>query len=374
MAVDWTEKITIKGFASAVYQQTDEEVFFDGDCDRQYASTPAGVVALACDPGAPPGGAVGTVNGVTPELGGIDKDGSFRGTRIGLNINAEVNARVSVQTQFLVEEGPTDYAMILDWGFVAISLSDSSTIRTGEIKFPVGLINEYQNVGIQLPWIEAPQLFYGKGFEGSNITLESYRGLSYLWEGYTGDWSLSSDLYIGKIDLDGMSLDDLLGVTLKADWDESVYFQLSTYQGNIEFGARLDELIGQTLKTTTLGVGGDVEDFLFYAEYADVDMGIDEFETTTWYVSGGYQFGDYTLMLTHQDMDKGANVADALANQQTMDSITLRYDLAHNTAIKLELSQINTDKGTGLFAAGAITDLKPADSVNMFGLALDVAF
>ncbi|VAW60872.1 hypothetical protein MNBD_GAMMA11-2790 [hydrothermal vent metagenome] len=374
LAVNWVEKITIKGFASAVYQQTDDPVFFNGDCERSYTAVSSGLRPLACDLSAPAGGGVGTINGVTPVDGGINEEGSFRATRIGLNINAEINEMTTVQTQLLVEEGPTGFDMNLDWGFISVSLSDSSTVRAGKIRLPVGLINEFQNVGIELPWIEAPQLFYGRGFEGSNITLQSYRGLSYLWDVYVSDWSFSSDIFVGNVDLEGMSLDNLLGYTFKADWDESLYFQASAFQGSIEFGAIVDELIGQTHRTRTFGVGGDAANFLFYAEFARVTMGIDEQESSTWYASGGYQFGDVTIMLMHQNMDKGVDVADALKNQQTINSITLRYDFAHNAALKFEISQISTDKGIGLFAAGAVTDIKPADSVNMFGMALDVAF
>ncbi|VAW63299.1 hypothetical protein MNBD_GAMMA10-425 [hydrothermal vent metagenome] len=374
LAGDWTEKIIIKGFASAVYQQTDDPVFFDGDCERPFISTPAGLAPGACDALAPAGGALGTVNGVTPEEGGVNEDGSFRGTRIGLNINADVNEMVTVQTQFLVEEGPSDFTMSLDWGFINILLSDNSSVRAGKLRLPVGLINEFQNVGIELPWIEAPQLFYATGFEGANITLQSYRGLSYLWEIYVSNWSFSSDIFVGNVDLEGMSLDNLLGYTFKADWNEAIYFQASAFQGNIEFGARVNELLGQTHRTRTFGIGGDVGNFLFYAEFARVTMGLDEQESSTWYASGGYQFGDYTLMATHQSMEKGVDVADELKNEQTIDSITLRYDFSYNTALKFEFSQINTELGTGLFAAGAVTDIKPADSVNMLGLAIDVAF
>ncbi len=37
LATDWTEKVTIRGFASAVYQKTDDPVFFNGDCTRTFA-------------------------------------------------------------------------------------------------------------------------------------------------------------------------------------------------------------------------------------------------------------------------------------------------------------------------------------------------
>ncbi len=367
-AADWTEKVTIKGFASAVYQQTDDPVFFNGDCARTFT----GPIPDSCD--GTPGGEPGTVNGVTPANGGINEDGSFRRTRIGLNINANINERVTLQTQFLVLEEEDEYKMHLDWGFISLAINDEHTIRAGKIKLPVGLVNEFQSVGFAFPWIEAPQLFYTADFNGANITRESYRGLSYLWQTYVGDWAFSTDIFWGNIALEGMSLNGMLGATLKAEWDDSVYVQASTYSGDMLYEPRMSAMLNGTHQVATIGIGGDINGFLFYSEYANVTMDMDMQESTTWYASAGYTFDEVTLLVTHQNMDKGVNVPEAMKNAQTMDSITLRYDVFYNTALKFELSKIDTEKGVGLFAAGAATDIKPADSVNMFGMALEVIF
>ncbi len=373
-AANWTERLTIRGFASAVYQQTDESVFFNGDCARTIGQTDPTNSPMVSDrcPGADE---EGNVNGVTPENGGINQDGSFRRTRIGLNINASVNEMATVQTQFLVLEEEDEYSMHLDWGFINLALDDENTIRAGKIKMPVGLINEYQSVGFAFPWIEAPQLFYTQDFSGPNVTRESYRGLSYLWQSYAGDWALSSDLFFGQIDLEGMSLNNMLGYTFKAEWDESVYVQASAYRGKMVYEPRMELMLNNIHRVRTIGVGGDLDGFLFYGEWANVTMGMAMQESTSWYASAGYQFDDYTLLFTHQNMDKGMSAPDDnMKNAQTMDTITLRYDFAYNTAVKFELSQINTDLGVGLFAAGAAGDTKPADSVNMFGMALELSF
>jgi len=375
-AAQWTDTIEIKGFASAVYQQTDDPVFFNGDCARSFVMVNGMMMQQPCDAdnSPPPGGEPGTVNGITTADGGINDSGSFRRTRIGLNINANVNETVSVATQFLVLEEEDEYKMHLDWGFISIKLNDNNQIRTGKIKMPVGLINEFQSVGYAFPWIEAPQLYYSSQFGGGNITRESYRGLSYLFETYVDDWTFTSDVYWGDIALEGMSLDKMLGYTFKVDWDEQVYMQASVYSGEMKYEPRMPQMLGRQHRVRTIGLGGDVDDFLFYAEYARTTMGMDIQESEVWYASMGYRFGDISAMLTHQNMDKGVNVPQAMMNQQTIDSISIRYDFARNTAVKLELSNISTDLGVGLFSAGAPSDIKPADSVSMFGVSLDLIF
>lgn len=370
LSADWTDRVSIKGFASAVYQKTDEQVYFNGDCDREFN----GMMQQPCSD-SPEDDENGTTNGLSPDSGGINQDGSFRRTRVGLNINANVNERVTLQTQFLAAEEEEAFAMHLDWGFINLALNDNNNIRAGKIKMPVGLINEFQAVGYAFPWIEAPQLFYSQNFNGANVTRESYRGVSYVYTTYAGDWSFSSDIFWGNVALEGMSLNNMGGLTLKVDWDESVYAQFSTYSGTMAHNPRMSQMLDKKHRVKTVGIGGDLDGFLFYGEWANVTMGMDMAESDTWYVSIGQQFGDFTVLLTHQDMAKGnGNVMDIMKNEQTIDAINLRYDFTYNAALKFELSQINTDLGVGLFGAGAATDIKPDDSVNMFGIALDVLF
>ncbi len=364
-AAQWTDTIEIRGFASAVYQRTDEKVFFNGDCERTFTN----MVPNPCI-----ANPLGSTNGATPENGGINKDGSLRRTRVGLNVNAVVSELATVYTQFTAIEEEDRFNMHLDWGFISVSMDDNNRFRAGKIKMPVGLVNEFQSVGYAFPWIEAPQLFYSTDFGSANVAREAYHGFSYLWEGYSDEWTFSSDLFYGDVGLPGMDLSGMLGYSFKVDWDESVYAQATVYSGKMKYQPRMLEMLNQDHKVQTLGVGGEVSDFLFYAEYAHVSMGSIMPETDVWYASFGYHFGDFTALVTHQSMDKGKGMALVMQNQQTIDSATLRYDVTRNAALKLELSQIGSDVGVGMFAAGAAADIKPADSVSMFGLALDVIF
>jgi hypothetical protein len=366
-AAQWTDTIEIRGFASAVYQTTNEQVFFNGDCKRVFQLDE--MVPDQCSTI----DTLGATNGATPKNGGINKDGSFRRTRVGLNINSSVNKFVTLFTQFTVTE-ENNYNMQMDWGFVSLAADDNNRIRAGKIKMPVGLVNEFQDVGFEFPWIEAPQLFYSVDFGSGNAARESFQGLSYLWEGYSGDWTLTSDLFYGDVDLDGMDLSGMLGYTAKIDWDESIHAQASVFSGKMKYAPRMNQMLNENHQVKTLGIAGDLSDFLFYAEYANVSMGAQMPKSNVWYASLGYRFGEITAMLTHQNLETGKGMPLPMQDQQSIDTVTLRYDVTRNAALKLELSQITTDVGVGLFAASGNGDIQPAGSVSMAGVALDVIF
>ena len=66
-------------------------------------------------------------------------------------------------TSTVVSKSPADhdkYSTHADWAFASFTLSDEFTLRAGKIKFPVGLVNEYVDVGVNYLWISAPVLLY----------------------------------------------------------------------------------------------------------------------------------------------------------------------------------------------------------------------
>lgn len=333
-AADWTDTVTLKGFASSVYQRSNATEAFNGK-----------------------------------ENVGVDDQGSFSGTRMGLNVNAEINERFRFAGQ-LFGAKDEEFAVRVNWAFGVLSLTDQLDLRAGKIKFPVGLVNEYVDVGYALPWITAPAVIYSElgPPNGPQITRESFTGLSLLGRHGAGDWSLEADLFGGEVALEGASVRELGGLTLRADWDDTVQFQLSNYSGTMRgtgtvMGGAME---GVKHKGTLYGVKADWHDVILYAERGDITMGdITAMEATNWYTTVGYRIGSLLPHLTYQSFEQG-NVDD----EQTTTTLGLRWDFAPGVAFKLEQSLIKTDKGVGLFPQGS----SPPDTVNMTGFSLDMVF
>ena len=190
IAAEWTNRTTISGFSSATYQRTNETTAFNG-----------------------------------ADHVGINNHGSFNGTRIGININSKVNDKIRLASQFVSNQENNDYSTKLDWAFISIDLTDSLTLRTGKVKYPVGIVNEYRAVGYAYPWITPPTLMYSLISSGPQATREAYSGASLLWTKEIDDFLTSIDLFTGEVNLESMQVHSMVGTTAKIDWQDIITIQ-----------------------------------------------------------------------------------------------------------------------------------------------------
>jgi len=355
-AENWSDKLKISGFASANYHITDEPLPYNGEAGK-----------------------------------GHDDQGSFAGTRLGLNFNAEINEKFKFAGQYFATKEESNYATHVDWAFGTLKLTDSLNLRAGKLKFPVGLVNEYIDVGYAYPWMHAPASFYseaGPNLNGPQVTREAFSGASLLWALELGDWITEFDLYFGEVNLEGTDVRKLKGLVVNINWDEELFFELSTYEGNMQNVAVEGAVSGGSTwenmlflmqgnmeradhSVDSFGVKYDSNNILFMYEYADVTMGdIVPMQATAWYGTLGYQAGKFMPHITLENYTQGDGSGQFDDDQDTV-TVGLRWDYISNVAIKFELTQIKLNQGNGLF--GYEDD--PADNtINMFGVGIDTVF
>lgn len=120
-AESWVDRTRLDGFFSARYSITNEKALWQGGLDES----------------------------------GINEDGSFYGTKLGLGISSRVSDRLTVATQLFAPIQENSYDLHVDWAFATFTLTDQLDLRAGKIKYPVGIVNEYVEVGVTYPWIQA---------------------------------------------------------------------------------------------------------------------------------------------------------------------------------------------------------------------------
>ncbi len=343
-AANWADRTQINGFMSARYSVSDDPLFFHG--------------------------------GRTDN--GINEDGSFHGTKLGLNITSRVTDRLTVASQLFSSIEEEGYATHLDWAFARYALTDELAVRAGKIKYPVGLVNEFVDVGVTYPWIEAPLVIYSESQSGAQATREAYTGADLLWNRYLGDWSLGGDLFAGQVDLNGMTIKTMKGLTANATWDDAVTLQASWYRGDMMpddptsmMGMMMDE---KEHSATLVGAKVDWNNIVGYAEWADVSMdvknmmGVSIMDSKSWYVTLGYRFkGRILPHYTYQQWEQGDGNGHEIA------TLGVAYTVSPNLVLKLENSTIKTD-GAGLFVDDMDMAASPGGDVNMTSIAVDVVF
>ncbi|NOY71472.1 MAG: hypothetical protein GXP14_03715 [Gammaproteobacteria bacterium] len=340
LAVDWTERTDVSGFFTTRYSLTDEAAYFHGDRDS-----------------------------------GINDKGSFQGTKLGLTIRSQINDDLSVAMLLMSSASENDYNTQIDWAFASYTLSEAFTLRAGKIKFPVGLVNEYVDVGVTYPWISAPLLLYSNEPNGAQATREAYTGASLLWTEEMGDWTLGSDLFFGQVDLEGMVVKGLLGLTVRANWDDTVELQASAYEGEMNTdpaGMPMMAMMNEkTHGARLVGIKVDWHNIVAYAEAAQVTMDVTMMGTKigdsdVWYATLGYRIGRFLPHFTRQewDRDNGAN--------HSLSTLGLAYRVTDSVVIKAEQSRI----GTNNFATQAgLFNIAPSDgSTNLTSIAVDIIF
>ncbi|HHO67591.1 MAG TPA: hypothetical protein ENK12_01040, partial [Gammaproteobacteria bacterium] len=96
------------------------------------------------------------------ENGNITDDVGFdEDSRVGIQISADINDRMSVTAQLLGRaDRNQNFDAEFDWGFVSYALGEDLTVRGGKLKFPTFLVSEYIEVGYAYPWIRPPAEVY----------------------------------------------------------------------------------------------------------------------------------------------------------------------------------------------------------------------
>jgi hypothetical protein len=358
-AENWADRISISGFASAIYQGTDEEVHFNGEASES----------------------------------GINEDGSFQGTKIGLGIRADITDRMSFASQFLSEDSE-GYSTHVDWAFAAIKLTDDFTFRAGKIKYPVGLVNEYQAVGYAMPWLITPEVIYSElATENAmattrtapGVTRESYTGASLYWNKTVGDWAWDVNLFGGSVALESSDVKKLRGITVNLDWNDTVQFTASTYTGvmrnvpafvadedtGLPVANSMTAMNGKEHSVDLFGAKADWNNFVFYTEFATINMEtIKAMSADAWYITVGYHFGKWLPHYTYQSYENDTKSNAAQYTQYNISALGLRYELMRNTALKFDIAQIDHENGAGLFNAVP----NDAGKIMKFGIGLDYIF
>lgn len=355
VAISQDGEIELSGFFTATYSQSDDSAYYLGDVHS----------------------------------GGINKDGSFLGTLMGINLASQVSERISFASQLLASaegnENQDHFMVALDWAFVTVHLNNDFGLRAGKIKLPVGLVNEYVDVGTAYPWIRPPELIYTEQASGPQATRESFVGGSLVFNKYWGDFDLSVDVYGGEIDLEEMHIKKMRGLRFSADWQDQFQFQVSAYQGqmiaedpNSPMGAMMHE---QDHAAVVVGGSCDWNNLVFYAEYALVDMdiqmmtmGMTELSSAldgeAYYFTVGYRISRWLPHFTHQEWDRDNGL------QHSIDTAGLNYQLFPTTVLKIEYSAVSTQAGAMMMepVTGLFSSLPESDPVSIISTSLSVTF
>ncbi len=322
-------------------------------------------------------------NGNITDDVGFDED-----SRVGIQISADINDRMSVTAQLLGRaDRNQNFDAGFDWGFVSYALSEDLTVRGGKLKFPTFLVSEYIEVGYAYPWIRPPAEVYASNpitaITGLDLLLRTRLGpLDLLVQPYAGTSSGDEALVPqevlpmlglapGTVKYAGFDAENMLGINLAltGDW-------LTLRGGWLRTGVSAPSL-GVTSKDdvrfASIGASIDWHDAIVYTEAfrRDIDGQANAFfpNQKGWYATAGYRIARFLPHLTWAQLRDDNDSGDPGTGLE-QDSLTLglRVELGSGAALKLEAQRVEPQNGSrGLFMAAE-------DDINVFSLAVDVIF
>lgn len=339
-----------------------------------------------------------------------DEIGFEQDSRIGLQVAAQINPRMSVTAQLLGRAREEDYDAFFDWGFVSYAFSETWEVRAGKIKFPTFLISDYIEVGYAYPWIRPPQEVY------TSNPLTAIAGADALFRARLGNGDLLLQPYVGtsrgqstvvpqgaleinqmfppeqqfpfgapgSVEFVDFEAQNLVGINASMNWD---HFSVRAGFLSIEVSADALGVSQEDAEFWSIGATMDLNNFIGYAEYFEreieggANLGFPN--QKGYYATLGYRLGKWMPHITYAKLDENGTPSTCGGPGQfpcgealKQDSVTLgvRYEIGAGAALKAEAQRVSPD-GRGLFTGydkdgNSVLD----DDAMIYSIAIDVVF
>lgn len=333
---------------------------------------------------------------------------------LGLQVKLPLLDRLSLTGQ-VVARGYENYDLQVEWMFLTYEAADDLYLRGGRLRIPFFMFSDSLEVGYSYPWIRLPVDVYGQlgftTFEGADavcsmpignmkLELQPFAGSTkpdYIRSGQNGRLEVSN--LWGLHAVLGNDWLELHASHTEGDFDLRGIDSISGYLGGLEmagFPAVADQFGTSNRHGTFDGLGFDanLDNFRLIGEYTR--RGTDGLiaNTTGWYTTLAYTYKAFTPHITFSELktteDFSGEILAATAmppmlamgtmqfahmNKVNESSVTvgLRWDVANNTALKMEWQRINPDNDSSPLIA--VRDFTYAgDPVNVYSVAVDFVF
>lgn len=328
-------------------------------------------------------------------------------SKFAVQLTADMSDGLSATAQILAT-GKDEFNAGFEWAYLSYELNDNTTLRAGRLRIPTFRYSDYLDVGYAYTFVRPPQSVY-------NFSFSTYEGLSAIYQMPLGDYDISTNLVLGKLDQTFFrdtaptkgTTDTFAGINVQItrDWFSAYlsYFRtsLTIPVAQIEAAADGLEAAGAPASATSkLRMDGDSGQFLglgIAVDYEDVLVNF-EYTTTTaddsfyldneqWYLLLGYRMDNITPYVYYETTETDRNTSTALAfpapmqptvqgmldtQQFEFDGISagIRYNFHSNAALKVEYNHYR-DVVDAVSSFG--TNANP-ETLNVLTVAVDFVF
>ena len=354
-----------------------------------------------------------------PYYDGIDQRFDFsRDSKLGINLSKRLDDTwaMAAQIKAIGRQASTD--VTLDWAFATWYPTNSLAMRFGQQKMPTWLISDYSEVGRSYPWVRPPAEVY------SLNPLTSFSGISTAYTFRFSGWELETMIAGGGFDTTitdaspkpvanvrnfvgtffTLSNENLTVRVARAIADAGIqtsFYNINKMRAEFrEVGARLDwkgllvysewaRSIGTTdpderdraVEASAIAAGKAASSRSPSDQAAARAAAIQAMFLTNsllggegWYVTTGYQFGDFLPHFTYANLDSPEDSVGA--GDQESFALGLKYDVSLSTDLKFEVQKARPlNQTSGLFDRRSFEDFdRVFPDLTLYSMALDFVF
>jgi len=322
----------------------------------------------------------------------VQNPSDFRATNSQFDLG--LDSRVGAQATFtygtdlsiIVQEearrrGSENFSLGTEWAFVQYKPADDLKLRLGRVALATFLMSDFREVGYAQTWFIAPNEVYG------SEPFETLDGGQVLWHVARGALGLDLAGAYGTTRQDVQAGGVSYNVSAKSAYNLAATmsyqsFQLRLAETTVSFPETLP--LGPTTvlnymdhdKFLSAGFQYDNGTAIVLAEWAKRSenaapvVNLPLSAQTSWYVAGGWRFGKLTPLVNYAGAKPSESLSNSGQKKYGTPSISLRYDVVTNVALKAQASRAQADNGSYW------TDRNPNSSehVNVFSLGVDFVF
>lgn len=302
---------------------------------------------------------------------GAGKDIDFGvDSKIGLQADAKINDTFNVVGQMLFSRRMPDSAA-MEWLYGQAKLPAGFDAKLGRMVLPTFMVSDSRSVGYAAHWLRAPQQVY------STYAASSFDGGQLAYRNSFGPVNLTLQLSAGRAKIDAFLLTP---ISIEFANIRSVNTLLETGDWLFRVGQTTADgtvtglPIPPTAKDTFNGIGLQYDNgkAIVMTEYTERQQdGSKLFDSDSWYVSGGWRFGNWTPYVSlSRFIPKGTIYRDPL--RDSTQAIGVRWNAAPNLAVKAQIQNSDGIPTNFIHETPAFATEHP--TVQVMSLAVDFVF
>lgn len=259
-------------------------------------------------------------------------------SRLGLQGVVNFDSKFSMTAQALmVRRQAKDFDVGLEWFYGQYQPIPEVSLRLGRVMIPAFLLSDSINVGYAQQWMRAPGEVYAQ------MLTNTLDGVQVSGRKSFGAFVLSGQLASGKSEFSVVA-PGLGPITVESDHVTSYNITAEYADWTARAGQTRMHTAGSQDEFSSAGLQYDNGTALVMAEATKRRNDTSMYNNKSWYVAGGWRFGKLMPMLAYGKVSPDQVNPVVLPNKSIAASV--RYDVATNTAFKLQVNRAETASST----------------------------